>query len=65
MQEYHEELSDGAAVKITIAHWLTPNGRTINGVGITPDVVVVETVDDYHAGKTPQMDAAVRQLTQN
>ena len=65
VQEYHEELSDGAAVKITIAHWLTPNGRTINGVGITPDVVVVETVDDYHAGKTPQMDAAVRQLTQN
>lgn len=65
VQEYHEELAEGAAVKITIAHWLTPNGRTINGVGITPDVVVAETIDDYHAGKTPQMDAAVRQLTQN
>lgn len=64
VQEYHEGLTDGAAVKITVAHWLTPKGRTISEVGITPDVVVNETLEDYHAGKTPQMDAAIRQLTQ-
>lgn len=65
VQEYHEGLAEGAAVKITVAHWLTPKGRTISDVGITPDVVVEETIEDFHAGKTPQMDAAVRQLTQN
>ncbi len=36
-----EELPDGAAVKFTIAHYLTPKKRVINGVGLTPDVVVV------------------------
>ncbi|HOX40792.1 MAG TPA: S41 family peptidase [bacterium] len=34
------ELSDDSAVKITVAAWLTPKGRVINGEGITPDVVV-------------------------
>ncbi len=32
------ELSDGSAVKITVAKWLTPNGRAINGEGIAPDI---------------------------
>jgi carboxyl-terminal processing protease len=33
-------ISNGGAVKMTIAHYLTPLRRVINGVGITPDVVV-------------------------
>ena len=36
-----EELPDGGAVKFTIAHYLTPKKRVINGIGLTPDVVVV------------------------
>ncbi len=35
-----EELSFGGAVKLTIAHYLTPNGTAIDGVGLTPDVIV-------------------------
>ncbi len=35
-----EELSFGGAVKLTIAHYLTPKGRAIDGVGLTPDIVV-------------------------
>lgn len=45
-----EELSDKSAVKITIAKWLTPNGSTIDGVGIEPDVKIENkdaTDDDY------------------
>lgn len=36
-----EELPGGAAVKFTTAHYLTPKKRAINGIGLTPDVVVV------------------------
>ena len=34
------ELSNGGAVKLTNAHYLTPKSRVINGKGVTPDVVV-------------------------
>jgi carboxyl-terminal processing protease len=35
-----KELSFGGAVKFTIAHYLTPKSRVINGKGLTPDVIV-------------------------
>ncbi len=34
------DLSDGSSVHVTVAHWLTPNGHEINGIGLTPDVEV-------------------------
>jgi carboxyl-terminal processing protease len=36
-----EELPDVGAVKFTIAHYLTPKKRVINGIGLTPDVIVI------------------------
>src|SRR5580700_484811 len=38
-------LPDGAAIKITTAHYLTPNRRDINLRGIDPDVLVDESRD--------------------
>lgn len=35
-----ENLSDGSAVKITIAKWLTPNGNHIDKTGIDPDFTI-------------------------
>ena len=35
---YYEE--DGSALYFTIAHYLTPSGRNVNEMGITPDVQV-------------------------
>ena len=35
-----EPLSFGGGVKLTIAHYLTPKGRAIDGIGLTPDVIV-------------------------
>ena len=55
-------LSDGGTARITIAKWLTPNGRTIDKIGLTPEVVVTMTQDDYTAGRDPQLDAAVQLL---
>ncbi|RKZ65075.1 MAG: peptidase S41 [Gammaproteobacteria bacterium] len=35
-----QELRSGGAVKITTARYFTPNGRSIQGEGITPDIVL-------------------------
>ena len=56
-------LSDNqGAVRITTAHWLTPNGRQIDRKGLTPDVYVTMTSADVNAGRDPQLDAAVQVL---
>jgi len=62
VQEYYE-LPDGSAVKITVAEWLTALGRSINEVGITPDIEVEYTIEQYEAGETPQFDTAINFLT--
>lgn len=57
-------LSDNqGAVRVTIARWLTPNGNTIDKKGLTPDIVVKMTADDVNANLDPQLDAAVKQLS--
>jgi carboxyl-terminal processing protease len=33
-------LGEGSAIKLTTSRYLTPSGRSINGSGIAPDVVV-------------------------
>lgn len=38
-QEY-VNLPDGSALRITTRLWLTPKKHQINGVGITPDIIV-------------------------
>lgn len=56
-------LPDGSSVRITIAHWLTPHNREIDGVGLTPDIAATMTADDIKANKDPQLDRAVLFLT--
>ena len=36
------ELSDGSMVRLTVAHYYTPNGNDIHGKGIEPDIVIEE-----------------------
>ncbi|MBV8600629.1 MAG: S41 family peptidase, partial [Candidatus Eremiobacteraeota bacterium] len=59
-------LPDGAAVKITTARYLTPSGRDINSVGITPDVTVQENKNPRYGELTKdvQLDTAVGILNQ-
>lgn len=33
-----QELQDGAGISVTKAKYITPSGRDIHGVGITPDI---------------------------
>lgn len=37
------QFTDGSSLKLTIAEWKTPLERKIDGVGITPDIVVEST----------------------
>jgi carboxyl-terminal processing protease len=54
--------NDQGAVRVTIAKWLTPDGRTIQDKGLTPDVFIPMTEEDYLADRDPQLDAAVATL---
>jgi len=58
VQDY-QELPDGSAVKVTIAQWYTPDGRSINKTGIAPDLVVDYTLEQYQAGSDPQKEKAI------
>ena len=55
-----ERLRSGGGVKFTIAHYLTPKGRTIDGEGLTPDVVVeMEPMGHVENGDDVQLQRAV------
>jgi len=55
-------LSDGSAVHVTIANWLTPKGRNISNVGLKPDIEVKLTEDDVNANRDPQLERAIQYL---
>ncbi len=38
-------LSDGSHIKITIEEFKTPKGKKVNGIGISPDIKIVERED--------------------
>jgi len=57
-----EKLNDGSSLRMTVAKWYTPSGKSISEVGITPDQVVEFTEKDAEAGKDPQLDAAMSYL---
>lgn len=52
------DLYDGTAVKLTVAKYLTPAGRFINGKGIEPDIVIANT-----EGQDLQLLRAIEILT--
>ena len=56
--------NDQGAVRVTIAKWLTPDERTIQGTGLTPDVEIEITDEDRQANLDPQLDKAVEVLLQ-
>jgi carboxyl-terminal processing protease len=56
------KVSPLTSLKVTIARWLTPNGKNI-AEGIVPDHVVELTEEDAKAGKDPQLDKAIELLS--
>ena len=54
--------NDQGAVRVTIAKWLTPDGRAIHKIGLSPEVYVTMTEEDYNNKLDPQLDAAIQTL---
>lgn len=49
---------DNGAIKLTIAKYLTPNDRSINGIGIEPDVIIEQQLNG-EAGTDIQLNKAL------
>jgi len=56
------KIADGSLLRYTIARWFTPNDRSIDEVGITPDIEVEVTEEDIKAQHDVQLEAAVTEL---
>lgn len=54
-------VSRDTAVKITVAHWLTPKGEAINNIGIAPTVEVSFELDENNREKDNQLDRALEE----
>ncbi len=52
-------LGDGTCLKLTIAEYFTPSGRSINGTGVEPDVEVQYVYDADNPEGDNQLDAAI------
>lgn len=57
-----EDLPDGSTLKLTVAHWLTPNGTSIDKTGLQPDLAI--TGSEAPLESDLQLDAAVERLVQ-
>lgn len=52
-------VENGSLLKVTIARWFTPNGRSISDGGLKPDIVIERTPEDRLADIDPQRTAAL------
>jgi len=62
VQQWVPLSNDQGAARVTIAKWLTPKERAIDHVGLTPDVYVQLTDEDFKAERDPQLDAGMETL---
>ncbi len=56
------KLTPETSLKVTIAKWLTPEGHSISDGGLTPDIEVKRTAEEFKSGKDPQLDKALEIL---
>ena len=58
------KLTPDTSLKVTVARWFTPNGNSISDGGLTPDIEVKLTPEDLEKKQDPQMDRAIKMLTE-
>ncbi|PIQ78650.1 peptidase S41, partial [Candidatus Peregrinibacteria bacterium CG11_big_fil_rev_8_21_14_0_20_46_8] len=57
-----KRLQDGSSLRFTVAEWFTPKDRSIEELGIMPDIEVEFTEEDLKVERDPQLEAAVEYL---
>ena len=55
-------LSDGSSLKVTVAKWLTPKGKSISGSGLEPDIKIEMNEEDYEEGRDKQLEKALESV---
>ena len=53
------QITPDTSLKLTIAKWLTPNGKSLSDNGLEPDIKAEMTKKDIDENKDPQMDKAL------
>jgi carboxyl-terminal processing protease len=56
------KITEETSLKVTIARWLTPEGKSISDGGLTPDVDVVITKEDAENKIDTQLNRAAEIL---
>jgi len=54
-----KDFSDGSALHVTIAKWLTPEKNWVHEKGIDPDIDVELTIEDFNEERDPQLEKAL------
>ena len=55
-------MKSGSLLKLTIAHWFTPKGKSIEEEGITPDIEIQFQEEDYENEYDRQLEEAKKIL---
>lgn len=56
------KITTETSLKVTVARWLTPLGHSISEDGLTPDIEVKMTSEEFLKGKDLQMEKAIKYL---
>ncbi len=57
IQVWQQLADDNGGFRLTVARWLTPKGRWIHKVGLTPDVPIASSADGRRPGPIPSSSA--------
>ncbi len=53
------DLPGGSSLRVTIAHWLTPNGKNLGKEGVKPDIAIERDPSELTNKKDSQLQAAI------
>ena len=55
-------LNNGGGIRLTISKYYLPSGKSISEVGVTPDIFVEETINDFkiNSEKDNQLNYAIK-----
>jgi C-terminal processing protease CtpA/Prc len=62
LTSYTLPLPDGGAVQVPAMEFIRAKERSIEGVGVTPDILLMPTLEDVRAGRDPLIERALLEI---